>query len=217
MALIHCPECGKEISDQAPHCIHCGYPLSTPKSVGRSAKRIEKSPLARNSIAPRKVLLIAGAVLMAVVLVVGCLLQFRGPSVRLPYGVAPNMSSGEMTRQMEDHGLRFDHEWLSGQYQTYFFESSYVYGFKTGFTSLDRTLDGTRVSVGHFFEEDAAYGRSNPSPQFSALREKLISEYGQPSHEIEGLCTWEDGAYELRLDYTDMTGGALWIEYAYER
>lgn len=28
MALIHCPECGKEISDKAPACIHCGYPLS---------------------------------------------------------------------------------------------------------------------------------------------------------------------------------------------
>lgn len=27
MALIKCPECGKEISDRAPACIHCGYPL----------------------------------------------------------------------------------------------------------------------------------------------------------------------------------------------
>ena len=27
MALIFCPECGKQISDQAPACIHCGYPL----------------------------------------------------------------------------------------------------------------------------------------------------------------------------------------------
>ena len=27
MALIPCPECGKEISDRAPTCIHCGYPL----------------------------------------------------------------------------------------------------------------------------------------------------------------------------------------------
>ena len=27
MALIPCPECGKEISDQAPACIHCGCPL----------------------------------------------------------------------------------------------------------------------------------------------------------------------------------------------
>lgn len=29
MALIKCPECGKEISDQAKACIHCGYPLET--------------------------------------------------------------------------------------------------------------------------------------------------------------------------------------------
>lgn len=28
MSLIKCPECGKEISDRAPSCIHCGYPLS---------------------------------------------------------------------------------------------------------------------------------------------------------------------------------------------
>ena len=27
MALIHCPECGKEVSDLAAACIHCGYPL----------------------------------------------------------------------------------------------------------------------------------------------------------------------------------------------
>lgn len=28
MALIKCPECGKEVSDKAMQCIHCGYPLS---------------------------------------------------------------------------------------------------------------------------------------------------------------------------------------------
>jgi len=27
MALVQCPECGKEISDKAKQCIHCGYPL----------------------------------------------------------------------------------------------------------------------------------------------------------------------------------------------
>ena len=29
MALINCPECGKEISDKAKNCIHCGYPLDS--------------------------------------------------------------------------------------------------------------------------------------------------------------------------------------------
>ena len=28
MALIKCPECGKDISDRAPVCIHCGYPVA---------------------------------------------------------------------------------------------------------------------------------------------------------------------------------------------
>lgn len=28
MALIKCPECGKEISDKSKSCIHCGYPLN---------------------------------------------------------------------------------------------------------------------------------------------------------------------------------------------
>lgn len=28
MALIKCPECGREISDKAQACIHCGYPLA---------------------------------------------------------------------------------------------------------------------------------------------------------------------------------------------
>lgn len=32
MALINCPECGKEISDKAKNCIHCGYPLDSVKS-----------------------------------------------------------------------------------------------------------------------------------------------------------------------------------------
>lgn len=29
MALIKCPECGKEISDKAQSCINCGFPLNT--------------------------------------------------------------------------------------------------------------------------------------------------------------------------------------------
>jgi uncharacterized OB-fold protein len=28
MALINCPECGKEVSDKVKNCIHCGYPLT---------------------------------------------------------------------------------------------------------------------------------------------------------------------------------------------
>jgi predicted amidophosphoribosyltransferase len=33
MSLITCPDCRKEISDQATSCPHCGRPLNTSQSV----------------------------------------------------------------------------------------------------------------------------------------------------------------------------------------
>ena len=38
MALIKCPECGKEISDKAKECIHCGYHLVEEKMVNKEIK-----------------------------------------------------------------------------------------------------------------------------------------------------------------------------------
>ena len=32
MALIKCPECGGQVSDKAPACIHCGYPITSESS-----------------------------------------------------------------------------------------------------------------------------------------------------------------------------------------
>ena len=36
MALIKCPECGKQISDKALTCIHCGYPISCTSAVANN-------------------------------------------------------------------------------------------------------------------------------------------------------------------------------------
>lgn len=37
MALIKCPECGKEISDKAEMCINCGFPLKQHENNEMSA------------------------------------------------------------------------------------------------------------------------------------------------------------------------------------
>lgn len=42
MALIKCPECGKEVSDKAQACIHCGYPLSN--DIKKVHNTIEAKP-----------------------------------------------------------------------------------------------------------------------------------------------------------------------------
>lgn len=42
MALISCPECGKQISDKAPACIHCGFPLDMVSSKIVSQSNMKK-------------------------------------------------------------------------------------------------------------------------------------------------------------------------------
>ncbi len=59
MALIKCPECGKEISSFAPTCIYCGYPLELMKNKPEDqeipqAKAPEVKPKASSNI--RKVI-----------------------------------------------------------------------------------------------------------------------------------------------------------------
>lgn len=41
MALIVCPECGKEISDQAEYCIHCGYPIKKISQQQEESKKYQ--------------------------------------------------------------------------------------------------------------------------------------------------------------------------------
>ena len=40
MALIECPECGQKISDKAPACIHCGFPLSLINETNKDSNAI---------------------------------------------------------------------------------------------------------------------------------------------------------------------------------
>ena len=42
MALITCPECGKQISDKALSCPNCGLPLSQDTQIGVSENKQEE-------------------------------------------------------------------------------------------------------------------------------------------------------------------------------
>lgn len=46
MALINCPECGAEVSEKAPNCIKCGYPLYAVSDVTNGRGFIEDPTLA---------------------------------------------------------------------------------------------------------------------------------------------------------------------------
>lgn len=52
MALIKCPECGKEVSDKAPACIHCGCPLPINKYPAESQTQIVEQEVAESQNTP---------------------------------------------------------------------------------------------------------------------------------------------------------------------
>ena len=67
MALIRCPECGREISDQAQACPGCGFPISS-----CSSQREQLLEASRQK--DRKFLIKAGGLsLLAIVLILGIL------------------------------------------------------------------------------------------------------------------------------------------------
>ncbi len=43
--LIKCPECGKEISDKASACIHCGYPISKQDDTTAQKSQLDIAPI----------------------------------------------------------------------------------------------------------------------------------------------------------------------------
>ena len=55
MALIKCPECGKEISDKAPSCIHCGFPLTSISTQSQDNTH-QKGKSVKESICPSNIM-----------------------------------------------------------------------------------------------------------------------------------------------------------------
>ena len=53
MALVSCPDCGREVSERAPACPHCGAPMqeaatAVPKAEPERVRTTEDSALTRS-------------------------------------------------------------------------------------------------------------------------------------------------------------------------
>lgn len=62
MALINCPECGKEISDTCESCIHCGYKLT--KTID-----IEEVQTNKKNFLSKSIIIVAVSVIVLLIIV----------------------------------------------------------------------------------------------------------------------------------------------------
>lgn len=65
MALVRCPDCSTEISDQAPACVKCGRPQATQPPVRTALPRRKRDPYNRTALA--LVAMIGAMVLVGIV------------------------------------------------------------------------------------------------------------------------------------------------------
>lgn len=64
MALIKCPECGKEISDKSSACIHCGYPIANIQQEKPNV--IQRQPAVNSASSASTTTLVLGFTLFSV-------------------------------------------------------------------------------------------------------------------------------------------------------
>lgn len=96
MALIKCPECGKEVSNRAAACIHCGFPLS--EGAGDGYFKIILTDYPKE----QKINLIKG---LRIVLKLG-LADAKNVSESLPYEIACGLTENEceeLKRRLEPY------------------------------------------------------------------------------------------------------------------
>lgn len=95
MALIKCPDCGKEVSDKSEVCIKCGCPLQG-EVKEEKREREEKNVVQKPKKSKKNILFIALA-LIAVIVVIIVIVANSGIEVPYLYGVSEETATSILT------------------------------------------------------------------------------------------------------------------------
>ena len=80
MAIIVCPECGKEISDENNFCVHCGYPIKPAVDANNIINPKDESNVFAKKNLKKWIILIAAVVAVVIVAVV-VIIAIKGNSL----------------------------------------------------------------------------------------------------------------------------------------
>lgn len=82
MTLIECPECGREVSDQAEACPDCAFPISAEQDLSQGgSEEVQTIEATGKSYKAQMALGVAGMVLGVIVLVAGAANESTGASI----------------------------------------------------------------------------------------------------------------------------------------
>lgn len=200
MALIKCPECGKEISDQSKKCPFCGYPL----------KKADK----------KKILGVAGAVVGISILGVTVVYYTNNKNqvekerqVVLEYNDYINKANDYLTitSKGDDIALEYLEDTRAVWYNSIYEEDDYSTDRYTKDDSGE-FYDDFNTAISHWYLSDKAkYAESNISDSISLADEKF-KELKNPPEELDTLYV---KMLEVQTSFSDITDFSLNPEGSY--
>ena len=197
MALIKCPECGKEISDTAKFCVNCGFTIQKwlsqqaaqeaaerakaareEKAAQKKAAALEKA-MAENPDDPEAVLrrrkkkwfVICGAVVLAAVIAVVLILVLK-PKNRVPeYKLKYSMSDEEIVQYMEERGY-IQNKDMYEKYNAYIFSvPEDVLGIRPSAVQISRHFDHLEISFAYLGNDYDIWELPDEYPRFRDMED----------------------------------------------
>lgn len=200
MALISCPECGKDISDKSAMCIHCGYPIDnsaecvkTPASDSNLVSKANVIPQKKNKkIVSRLLIVLFGIVIIAFIAIFVLGVPIRTETtyeVVIDGQVYSAKSEKEIDRIINEHknGNLSDSSASSGlstyTYDEYRMYSTMLFGFNKLMDSLKNPNSVELLGIAYNPEADVAYYCVIAENDFGGKTKSYIS-YGGKSQEM---------------------------------
>lgn len=209
MALIVCPECGKEISDKVKTCPHCGYPLAESDQDTTAPQKVEVTSVNLGPKDPekKKRVMVGGVAviiaIIAIVVTVFAVKQHNSTTIREEYVTnlrsirAQMLSGGAIAEQMCNLTKSV---W-----------------YNTIYEERDSKTDNYTMSYGKFNEDfndslHALYSNSDTTTIVDGLKENrdtvaaLMNDLQNPPEEFEACFTTVESMYDA---YWGLTGLAI--------
>ena len=189
MALIKCPECGKEISDQADRCPNCGYKKPRTRKINFQKKHIA---------------IFGGCFAVVVVMIATCFILMKSKD-RSPFEkISANMKKEQVHKEFGKPQA------MSSNEDDYIVEESY---YHVSFLGLDGMLlvnyseedhDGSITDVDWKYISENEEDISDFSEKVEQIKEFFTEKYGSPreASDRSDILTWEDSvgqSYTLHI------------------
>ncbi len=111
MALIKCPECGKDVSDKSKVCVHCGYPLDENKAKAIEQHILNSQSAEMESEGVKKAISKTKLRIIALVAAFITLISIIGIGIdkeEFVEGITLGMTVDVVARQLDNDGVEYN-------------------------------------------------------------------------------------------------------------